>query len=138
MRARAGDVHSVARALLLVGAASALFKDRVDDPLRRELLGSMTPPEPPLARMLKAASELFDTAKLNENIQKAWVAPDDEKSDHPAWPERLAALGYASPPTIEPVEHTALSTLLRSETVTERVRHFDEEWTSRVADHLDR
>ncbi|TGP38758.1 hypothetical protein EN826_003820 [Mesorhizobium sp. M1D.F.Ca.ET.183.01.1.1] len=136
--ARTGDSYNTARALLLVGAAGTLFKDRVDDPLRRELLGSMTPPEPPLARMLKAASVLSDRAALKEHIQKAWDAPDDEKSDHPPWPERLAALGYSSPPTIEPVEHTALSTLLLSETVAERARHFDDEWTSRVADHLDR
>ncbi|TIQ35483.1 MAG: hypothetical protein E5X48_14035 [Mesorhizobium sp.] len=136
--ARAGDAYDIVRALLLAGAASILFDERVHAPLRRELLGSMTPPEPPLARMLKAASELFDAATLKEHVQKAWDAPDDQTSDHPPWSERLLALGYGSPPAIAPVKYTALSTLLRSEMVAERVRRFDGEWTSRVADHLDR
>ncbi|WP_296746213.1 M48 family metallopeptidase [Mesorhizobium sp.] len=136
--AQTGDALGAARALLLVGAASMLFKERVDDPLRRELLGSMTAPEPPLARTLKAALDLTDAGVLGTFVQKAWHEPDDEASDHPPWPERLAALGYNSPPTIEPVRETALSKLLRDDTIAERIRHFDGEWTSRVSDHLDR
>lgn len=135
--AQAGDAHNAARALLLIGAASLLFKDRVDDPLRRELLGSMTPPEPPLGRTLDAASELSRPNLLNTYVLKAWDAPDDETSDHPPWSERLAALGYNSPPIIEPVQHTTLS-LLDCQTVAESVSHFDDEWTSRVADHLEK
>ncbi|RUT99476.1 hypothetical protein EOD23_25030 [Mesorhizobium sp. USDA-HM6] len=136
--ARTGDSYNTARALLLAGAAGVLFEDRVYDPLRRELLGSMAPPEPPLVRTLKAALGLSNPDTLREYVQKAWDAPDDVTSDHPPWPERLAALGYSSPPTIEPVKHAALLTLLRGETVAERVHHFDDAWTSRVADHLDR
>ena len=115
-----------------------LFKERVFEPLKRELLGSMAPPEPPLARTLKAGSELSNPSVLAEYSRKAWDEPDDEKANHPPWPERLSALGYSAPPTIEPVRQTALSTMLGGELTTERIRHFDGEWTSIVARNLDR
>lgn len=136
--AQAGDAQDTARALLLIGAANLLFEERVNEPLKRELLGSMVPPKPPLRRTLKAATELFDSDILNEYVQKAWNEPDDPASGHPPWSERLNALGYNAPPAIERIREMALSTLLRGETVEECVRHFDDEWTSRVADHLDR
>ncbi|UVK36912.1 M48 family metallopeptidase [Mesorhizobium sp. AR10] len=136
--AMSGDSQEAARALLLIAAADAFFNDRVYTPLKRELLGTMVPPRPPLDRALMAANELSSHPILQEYAQKAWDAPDDEKADHPPWSERLAALGYSSVPTIEPVLLTALSSLLSNEIVAERVHHFDGEWTSKIADHLDR
>ncbi|MBZ9719965.1 M48 family metallopeptidase [Mesorhizobium sp. AD1-1] len=136
--AKSGDSHEAARALLLIAAADAFFNDRVYTPLKRELLGMMVPPHPPLQRVLMAANELLSHPILQEYAQKAWDAPDDEKADHPPWSERLAALGYNSAPTIEPVSISALSSLLSSEIVVERVHHFDSEWTSKIAAYLDR
>ncbi|TIX41508.1 MAG: Zn-dependent protease with chaperone function, partial [Mesorhizobium sp.] len=39
--AMSGDAYETARALLLIGAASAFFDDQVYIPLKRELLGTM-------------------------------------------------------------------------------------------------
>lgn len=136
--ATSGDAYQAARALLLIGAADAFFEHRVYDPLKRELLGTMVPPPPPLDRVLRAAKELSSHSILQEYAQRAWDAPDNESADHPPWSERLAALGYSSVPAMEPVLVSALSSLLSNEVVTERVHHFDGEWTSKVADHLDR
>ncbi|MER8804448.1 M48 family metalloprotease [Mesorhizobium sp. M0998] len=136
--AMSGDAHETARALLLVGAASAFFDDQVYIPLKRELLGTMVPPRPPLERILAAASHLSRLPILQEYAQKAWDAPDNESADHPPWSERLTALGFSSAPEIEPVLVSALSSLLSDEVVAERVRHFDGEWTSNIADDLDR
>lgn len=136
--AMSGDSHEAARALLLIAAADKFFDDRVYNPLKRELLGAMAPPRPPLDRVLVVCSDLSSTSLLQEYALKAWDTPDDEKADHPPWSERLAALGYSSVPTIEPVLVPALSSLLSNEMVAERVRHFDSEWTSTIADYLDR
>ncbi|TIS25741.1 MAG: hypothetical protein E5X07_11270 [Mesorhizobium sp.] len=81
---------------------------------------------------------MSSTSLLQEYALKAWDDPDDEKADHPPWSERLAALGYSSVPTVEPVLVPALSSLLSNEMVAERVRHFDSEWTSKIANYLDR
>ncbi|MCP9230216.1 hypothetical protein NMG46_08145 [Mesorhizobium sp. LMG 17147] len=75
---------------------------------------------------------------LQEYAQKAWDAPDNESSDHPPWSERLIALGFSLVPKIEPILVSALSSLLSDTIVAERVRHFDGEWTSNIADDLDR
>lgn len=136
--AMSGDAYEAARALLLAGAASAFFDDQVYIPLKRELLGTMVPPRPPLERILAAASHLSRLPILQEYAQKAWDAPDNESADHPPWSERLTALGFSSAPKIEPVLVSALSSLLSDEVVAERVRHFDGEWTSNIADDLDR
>lgn len=136
--ARSGDTHEAARALLLLGAASLLLKERVHAALKRELLGSMTPPEPPLARSLKAALELSRPDVLSKYTQMAWDESDDEASDHPPWSERLKALGYDAVPLIETVQLTALSTVLPIDMVSERIRHFDDEWTAKTANYLER
>ncbi|MER9201357.1 hypothetical protein NKH74_19460 [Mesorhizobium sp. M0933] len=113
--------------MLLIGAASAFFDDQVYIPLKRELLGTMVPPRPPLERVLAAASHLSRLPILQEYAQKAWDAPDNESADHPPWSERLTALGFSSAPEIEPVLVSALSSLLSDEIVAEHVRHFDGE-----------
>ncbi|MER8455939.1 hypothetical protein NKH89_03370 [Mesorhizobium sp. M0923] len=71
-------------------------------------------------------------------LKKAWDARDNESADHPPWSERLIALGFSSAPEIEPILVSALSSLLSDAFVAERVRHFDGEWTSNIADDLDR
>jgi hypothetical protein len=135
--AQTSDPEAAARALLLIAAADQFFKDRVYDPLEHELLGAMSPPRPPLERLLEAAKQLSTRDLLHEYAHKAVAAPDDAKSDHPPWSERLGALGYAEIPAIESVVVPAL-TLVNGDFAAERIREFDRKWTSDVADYLDR
>ncbi|MCG7503555.1 M48 family metallopeptidase [Mesorhizobium retamae] len=134
----AGDAHEAARALVLVAAADACFEEKVYEPLQRELLGAMTPPRPPLARLALEARNLEKGSLLQPYAQKAWDKPDNPESDHPSLSIRLAALGYNVVPTVEPVSASALFTLLGDELAAECIRHFDHQWVSAIEDRLER
>ena len=127
-----------ARALLLVAAAGVLFKQQVYEPLDKELKGAMRAPRPPLDRLLEKADILSSADRLQEYAQAGWQLPDDEKSSHPSWSDRLAALGFASLPELRPITRSAISTLVTKSTVSEHIARFNTEWTSRVEDFLER
>ncbi|RVC81977.1 hypothetical protein EN745_08140 [Mesorhizobium sp. M4A.F.Ca.ET.022.05.2.1] len=136
--ATSGNAEQAARALLLVAAADVHFAEKVYEPLRREVMGALRPPRPPLARLLEAAGELSQAQYLNACAQKAWVRPDDGKSTHPSWAQRLAALGYVEAPEIAPIRRTALSTLLSPDTAEQQIAAFNSRWTGQMEDYLQR
>ncbi|TIN93983.1 MAG: hypothetical protein E5Y06_17600 [Mesorhizobium sp.] len=136
--ASSGDAEQAARALLLVAAADVHFKEAVYDPLQHELRGALRPPRPPLDRLLEAAGQLREPACLNACARKAWKSPDDEKSTHPSWAQRLAALGYSEPPDLDPIAVTALSTQVTSSAADQHIAEFDATWTAKMADYLQR
>lgn len=136
--AASGNAKQAARALLLIAAADVLFKEKVYDPLHRELMGALRPPRPPLERLMETAGQLSEHAYLNACAQKAWERPDDEKSTHPSWAQRLTALGYAEAPDIEPITVSALSTLFSSNTAERYIAEFNKAWTEQMEDYLQR
>ena len=136
--ATSGNAEQAARALLLVAAADAHFTEKVYEPLRREIRGALRPPRPPLERLLEMAGQLSQRDCLNACVQKAWERPDDEKSTHPSWAQRLAALGYPRAPDIEPIHVTALSTLLSPDLAAREIAAFDRKWTEQMEDYLQR
>ncbi|WP_095091647.1 M48 family metallopeptidase [Mesorhizobium sophorae] len=133
-----GNAEQAARALLLVAAADVHFKEKVYDALGLELRGAMRPPRPPLDRLLQTAGQLSEQTYLDACVHRAWERPDDGKSTHPSWAQRLVALGYAEAPDIQPIAVTALSTLL-SPSATERyIAEFNKTWTEQMEDYLQR
>jgi len=136
--ASSGNAEQAARALLLVAAADVHFKEKVYDPLHRELMGAMRPPRPPLDRVLEMAGQLSQHACLGACVQRAWDHPDDEKSTHPSWAQRLAALGYAKAPDIQPIAVTALSTLLSPDAAQRQIADFNKTWIGQMEDYLQR
>jgi hypothetical protein len=66
------------------------------------------------------------------------VRPDDGKSTHPSWAQRLAALGYVEAPEIEPIRRTALSTLLNPDTAEQQIAAFNSRWIGQMEDYLQR
>jgi len=135
--AASGNAAETAQAFLLFAAAGA-FVGEVDKALQLELLGAMSPPQPPLQRLLEAAQRLSDRTLLNAYARKALEQTADEVSSHPSWAQRLLALGFAEPPEIEPIATTALSTMLSENTATQIVHDFDRAWTRRVVNALQR
>ncbi|ESZ55098.1 hypothetical protein X728_30140 [Mesorhizobium sp. L103C120A0] len=136
--ASSGDAEHAARALLLLATADVHFTETVYDPLQHELRGALRPPRPPLERMLEAAGQLREPICLDVCARKAWASPDDAKSTHPSWAQRLAALGYTEPPDLDPIAVTALSTLLNSSVAQRHISEFDTKWTARMEDYLQR
>ncbi|RWA64352.1 M48 family metallopeptidase [Mesorhizobium sp.] len=136
--ATSGNAEQAARALLLIAAADVHFTEKVYEPLRREIMGALRPPRPPLARLLEMAADLSQSQYLNRCAQRAWERPDDGKSTHPSWAQRLAALGYVETPEIDPIRRTALSTLLNPETAEQQIAGFNNRWTERMEDYLQR
>ncbi|MER9430142.1 hypothetical protein [Mesorhizobium sp. M0408] len=122
--------------VLLIGTLFAGFGPSKVDGITRESAPKLWAVWESIAG--KHASHLSRLPILQEYAQKAWDAPDNESADHPPWSEHLTALGFSSAPEIEPVLVSALSSLLSDEIVAERVRHFDGEWTSNIADALER
>ncbi|MER9594766.1 MULTISPECIES: M48 family metallopeptidase [unclassified Mesorhizobium] len=133
-----GNAEQAARALLLVAAADAHFKEKVYDPLHQELMGAMRPPRPPLDRLLEMAGQLSEHTYLNACVHRAWERPDDERSTHPSWAQRLAALGYGEAPDIQPIAVTALSTLLGPNAAERHIAEFNKTWTGHMEDYLQR
>ncbi|MBD9597677.1 M48 family metalloprotease [Ensifer sp. ENS05] len=134
--ASSGRSERAARALLLIASASEFLRETVHEPLRTELMGAVSPPSPPLKRVLQAAHKLTDQAVINTYALRAWDVPVDEKASHPSWAQRLSALGYSEAPQIEPVTTTALSSLLDESTSIRMTEAFDKAWTSRIANFL--
>jgi hypothetical protein len=100
--------------------------------------GAMRAPRPPLDRLLATAGALSQPAYLNGCARKAWESPQREKSTHPSWAQRLAALGYAEPPDLNPIGATALSTLMTSSAVERHITEFNTKWTAETEDYLQR
>jgi Zn-dependent protease with chaperone function len=136
--ASSGDAAQAARALLLIGAADMHFQEKVYEPLDHELRGALRAPRPPLDRLLSTAGALREPACLNAFARKAWESPQREKSTHPSWAQRLAALGYAQPPDLDPIAATALSTLVTSSAAERHIAEFNAKWTARMEDYLQR
>lgn len=133
-----GDAEQAARALLLVAAASVHFAEKVYEPLRCEVMGALRPPRPPLTRLLETAGELSQRPYLNACVRMAWERPDDGKSTHPSWAQRLAALGYAEALEVEPIHLTALSTMLNPDVAEQQIAGFNCKWTEQMEDYLQR
>lgn len=133
--AAGGSAEDAARALLLFAASAAFLKDTVYQPLRHELMGAMSPPTPPLKRVLAAAPKLNNVELLNTYARKAWTMPPDEDSSHPSCAQRLSALGYSECFPLAPVSMTAL-TLLEDGFAQRAIAEFDQAWTDHVADRI--
>nr|WP_188164411.1 M48 family metallopeptidase [Oryzicola mucosus] len=139
LSAELGDAYETARSLMLLVAGGQLLKDRVYDPLNREVRGAMSVPKPPMMRILKEAHRLQNAAF----VQKTLLVPDpdgsdDSESTHPNWRKRLAALGYEELPLIDPPIGSALDRTLSRAFTAEKIAELDTKWTSMVADYLDR
>lgn len=134
--AKAGDGPQAARALCLIAAAAQLAKEEVYLPLEKELLGAMSPPHPPLGRLLEKLPRLKNRETLNLYMRKEREEPDDPNADHPPFAERLRALGYESLPPIEPVTESVLHSVLGGRLEQELVARFNNEWTNTVSDRL--
>ncbi|WP_107677083.1 M48 family metalloprotease [Agrobacterium sp. LAD9] len=130
-----GRSKEAARALLLVAAATEFLNEQVYQPLHHEVLGAISPPVPPLTRVLGAVGRLTDPEVLNGYALQAWNLPEDDKASHPSLARRLSALGYPELLEIAPVTTTALS-LLEKNTADRLAAAFDEAWTNRIADQL--
>ena len=100
--------------------------------------GALRAPRPPLDRLLSTAGALREPACLNAFARKAWESPQREKPTHPSWAQRLAALGYAEPPDLDPIEATALSTLVTSSAAERHIAEFNAKWTAEIEDYLQR
>lgn len=139
------DKSASARALVLVGAAGRVLARRIFQPVEREVLGAMSPPMSPIRRMEAQLNSL-----LGETTSQALVEPepalDDESAadlarygaTHPPLEERLAKLGYSSPPDVAPVSRPASSDLLSPEMLAALIATFDRSWRTAFERMIDR
>lgn len=135
---RAGEPLASARALLLIAASAHFYEKEILEPLRRELLGSMAPPRPPLQRFLDRCGELGDRQALAKAMDGALQEPDNETDDHPPWQERLEALGFKQMPEIQPVSEPALAEMLDTQFAASLIAEMSKEWSGQVAQGLER
>jgi hypothetical protein len=124
----------MARALVLLEGAGARISDLVFDPLEREMPGAVKVPPPPCQRII----DRLDEIRSPEQLAAAALAgprrerePDPDPT-HPPFAKRLANLGYADIPSIDPAETSALDRLLSPEAAKELPARFDKEWRKKV------
>jgi Zn-dependent protease with chaperone function len=129
--------HEAARALVLTHAMSARMDEIVFTPLEMELLGAIRAPTPPLQRIFSR----LDMIRLPDQIQAAALAAmaheGDSASMHPPLRKRLANLGFSEIPKIDPVERSAVDTLLSDHAVKDIVARFDNQWSKRATEQVD-
>jgi Zn-dependent protease with chaperone function len=118
----------MARALLLLEISSARVKELVFDPLKQELLGAVRVPTPPLQRILNARDAICAPGE----VDAAALAKDGDDWDHPPLGERLANLGFATPPQVDAVQTSAAATLIAETALDDLVKTLDDKWRKAV------
>jgi Zn-dependent protease with chaperone function len=130
--------HDAARALALVAAISARVDEVVFTPLRKELLGAITAPAPPLQRIISQLEKL----RTPDRIEAAALArltseKDDSDATHPSLRRRLANLGYTEIPKLDVPHTSAADSLLSNQAFKDLVARLDNQWSKTVAAAVD-
>ena len=94
------------------------------DPLEKELLGAIRAPTPPLQRVI----DRLDAIRAHPADSAQSPERDDPESHHPPLHERLANLGFAAVPPVEPPQMSAAESLLSAATLKELLTDFNERW----------
>ncbi|WP_150523347.1 M48 family metallopeptidase [Roseibium sediminis] len=128
--ADAGQKEEVARFLALISAAALMLDEEVHQKIDIEMMGAMTPPRPPLERIIETARRLSDPDVIQRYGAKAWAEEDRPESDHPSVALRLNALGYDRFPEIEPVIRSAIYEVIEKSFLQEAVADLDRNWTN--------
>jgi Zn-dependent protease with chaperone function len=117
-----------ARALVLIAAGNVRLEDLVFKPLEKELLGAVKVPAPPLQRISNQLKDIWAAEPLAAAATTALGREHDPDTTHPPIGKRLANLGFADVPAIDPVQASAIDRLLSPETIKELTTRFDNEW----------
>jgi Zn-dependent protease with chaperone function len=124
--------HEMARALVLLHHATWGLKELIGDPLGKELLGAIRAPKPPLQRIVDQLDAIRTYRTADEGEPHAPEEPDAEKDYHPPLRERLANLGFASIPDVEPPRASAAESILAAPALTQRLTKFNDDWRRNV------
>jgi Zn-dependent protease with chaperone function len=122
----------VARALVLMHACRTRLTDLVYAPLEKDMLGAISAPRPPLQRMLSQLGEIRSPEPLAAAAAAGLTREPEPDATHPSFARRLANLGYANVPEIDPVGPSAIDRLLRPDAARDIPAHFDEEWRKKA------
>lgn len=135
---KAGSGAQMARSLVLISAATQLAFDEVHEPLKRELMGAIKPPRPPLERLLEKSRSLTSSEQILKLARRAADQPEDPDGTHPPVLQRLRALGEEFPEKIDPVKQPALNTMLGEAFAAASIRRLNDDWTRNIAEYLER
>ena len=121
--------YEMARALVLSHVAGVRINDLIYKPLKKELLGAIRAPTPPLQRIVRQ----LDAIRAPDGIAVAALpAQEDADATHPHVRTRLANLGFADIPDIDGAATSAADALLSADTLNELLTGFDREWCRRA------
>jgi len=121
-----------ARALVLIEACGARLTDLVFAPLEKEMLGAITAPPPPFARIINQLEDIRAPGPAAAAAVAGLSREHDPDSTHPPFSKRLANLGYTDIPEIDAVRVSAIDQLLPGDTARDLAARFDEEWRKKA------
>ncbi|GLH81964.1 hypothetical protein SSBR45G_68730 [Bradyrhizobium sp. SSBR45G] len=120
----------MARSLVLIAGAVARLRELVFTPLETDMLGAVSVPAAPLQRVSARLADLRDHDALTAAAAKTMEEEpgEDPDSTHPPLRARLANLGYATLPAVDPIEAPAIERVLSPDTARDLSARLDAEW----------
>lgn len=138
---RAGEAvgaAEMARSVVLVAGLSRRLDDLVFEPLNKELLGAIRAPRPPLQRIIGDLEQIRMPGPVAAAARAGMTAgEDDADASHPSLRQRLANLGFADLPDIDPVQASAAATLLDAAACADLVAAVDGRWSRWAASQVE-
>jgi hypothetical protein len=121
-----------ARTEVLVEACGTRLADLVFKPLEKEMLGAITAPRPPFARIFEQLEDIRAPGPLAAAAVAGLSREPEADSTHPPFGKRLANLGYSEIPEVDEVRTSAADQLLSPDAARDLAARFDEEWRKKA------
>ncbi|CCD96720.1 conserved hypothetical protein [Bradyrhizobium sp. ORS 375] len=125
---RAGHTE-MTRSLVMIAGGTTRLDDLVFTPLQADMLGAIHVPAPPLQRIAARLAEIRDDRELvAATTRTVQGETDDPDATHPPFGQRLANLGHAAIPAVDPIEAPAIGQLLAPDAARTFAAKLDADW----------